>query len=176
VLSVLDISSIYSVFIYKRDGTFLELDGAQSPTIYIHCKTFFAFMMKLLLSSLLLIVSGANCGVLQERNPQVSADGTLKLGNGLGPFGIDLTFLQGFDGARLGPFLANIQPYFRSAVKSGVIPRVLSAVVPTIPLKTKKEDKPQVRESAKRQISRLGPLNLVAKGVSTNLSILLLEF
>jgi hypothetical protein len=119
------------------------------------------------ISSALLLVATVNAGVIRERTPQLSfaPDGTVKLGNGLGPMGLDLSFLQGFDGARLGPFFASIQPYFRSVAKNGTIPKVLSVFVPTLPLASRKEEKPQVRQTAKRQISRLGPLTLTAKGV-----------
>jgi hypothetical protein len=116
-------------------------------------------------AGLLLLVATSNAAAIQPRSPQ----GPPKP-KGLGPFGIDLGFLQGFDGARLGPLIGSIQPYFRSAAKSGSIPNVLNMFVPTLPLANRVVLQPQVRTTAKREKARLGPVTLVGKGVSIFIS------
>jgi len=113
---------------------------------------------------LLLLVAGSNANVIRPRSPQDTHAPKAK-GKGLGPFGIDLSFLQGFDGAKLGPFLGALQPYFRPAAKSGSIPKFLNRYVPAMPLANRVVLKPQVRATAQRTKSRLGPLILAGKGV-----------
>jgi hypothetical protein len=115
-------------------------------------------------SALLLLVASSNANVIRPRSPQESHAPKAK-GKGLGPFGLDLSFLQGFDGARLGTFLATLQPYFRPAAKSGSIPKFLNRYVPPLALANRVVLQPQVRASAKRTKSRLGPLILAGKGV-----------
>lgn len=109
------------------------------------------------LNSVFFLVVAATATVIQPRSPQdAHAPGNTPKPKGLGPFGIDLSFLQGFDGARLGPFLARMQPYFRPVAKSGAIPNVLRAFVPTLSLSNKVVLEPQIRASAQRAKSRLG--------------------
>jgi hypothetical protein len=82
-----------------------------------------------------LFAAVATAAAVQPRSPQHDhAPGTAPKPKGLGPLGIDLSFLQGFDGARLGPYLARMQPYFRPVAKSGAIPNIMRALVPTLPL------------------------------------------
>jgi hypothetical protein len=116
------------------------------------------------IAALLLLVASSNANVLRPRSPQESHAPKAKA-KGLGPFGIDLSFLQGFDGAKLGPFLATLQPFFRPAAKSGSIPKFLNKYVPPLPLANRVALTPQVRATAQRSKSRLGPLILTGKGV-----------
>jgi hypothetical protein len=86
---------------------------------------------------------------------------------GLGPYGLDLTKLQGFDLARLGPTLKMIQPYFANMANSGMIANLANAYIPTLQLHNQAMLEPEIRKSAKRAKARLGPVTLVGKGVGT---------
>jgi hypothetical protein len=78
----------------------------------------------------------------------------------------DLSALGGFDLSRLGPLLKSVQPYLATMSTSGLLAGLTSKMVPAIPLKNKIVLEPRLRKNAKRVKSRLGPLTLVAKGVS----------
>jgi len=85
---------------------------------------------------------------------------------GLGPFGMDLTFLQGFDLVKLGPFIARMQPYFKNVVESGTVANVAGAFIPTLKHVNSVVLEAKIRKGAKRVKTRFGPITLVGKGVS----------
>jgi hypothetical protein len=85
--------------------------------------------------------------------------------HGLGPFGLDLTFLQGFDMARLGPTLARMQPYFKTVVESGTLASLATTFIPTLKHEKRTALEPELRKTAKRFKTRLGPINLLGKNV-----------
>jgi hypothetical protein len=117
-------------------------------------------------TALLLQVSVSHAASIHPRSPQnAPAVASPDKPKGLGPWGLDLTMLKGFDLARLGPMLSRIQPYFKSAADSGMLANVAGAFIPTLSLKNKVVMQAEIRKSAKRVKSRLGPITLVGKGV-----------
>jgi hypothetical protein len=106
--------------------------------------------------------------VIRPRSLQDGPAADAPARKGLGPFGIDLTILQGFDLARFGPLFASIQPYFKTVTESGLLSNIAGVFIPTLPLKNRVILQAEIRKSAKRVKSRLGPLTLVGKGVRVN--------
>jgi hypothetical protein len=88
-----------------------------------------------------------------------------------GPLGLDFTALKDFDMAIFGPLLEKVQPLFDPLTNSGLLATIAQGIVPSLPLKNKVILQPEIRKSAKRQKSRLGPLTLIGKEVRNSGSL-----